>query len=252
MIITLLGLISGLLLGLTGGGGAIITVPALIYGVKLPVIIATTISLFVVGSSALIGSVLRRKEVKFFDAITFAFFGSLSAPLGIYCGKFFPEPALLISFAVLMLIIAFIMFRKSLKTPLLSIVTKESLVKFDPKIIPISLITGFLTGVFGVGGGFLIVPALILFKKLDNKSAVATSLFIIFLISTSSIISKIKTVELDYALVAIFSIGSIIGMFVGSWLAKKINARTTQQLFSIVAALVGLWMLVDNIMKLIK
>ncbi len=248
--IIILGLVSGLLLGITGGGGAIITVPALIYGIKIPMMIATTMSLVVVGSSALIGSILRRKEVKFFDAISFAFLGSLSAPLGIYCGKFFREPILLISFGSLMLVIAFIMFRKSLKNSAnLSLVPKQSS-KFDIKIIPIALITGFLTGVFGVGGGFLIVPALILFKKLDNKSAVATSLFIIFLISTTSIISKLKTVELDYYLVTVFSLGSIIGMLVGSWLAKKINAKLTQQLFAGVAALVGAWMLFDNIIRL--
>lgn len=182
--IILLGIAGGVLLGLTGGGGAIVAVPVLVYGVGLPIKTATTMSLLVVGVSAVIGTLLRQQEVAWRNGVVFAVIGSISAPLGVKAAQIFSESLLIGSFALLMLLIAMITLRKSLQaTPVLKSSLPSTGSVTVVKIIPIAMLTGFLTGLFGVGGGFIIVPALVILSKMENKPAVATSLFIISLLS---------------------------------------------------------------------
>ncbi len=250
--IILLGIAGGVLLGLTGGGGAIVAVPVLVYGVGLPIKTATTMSLLVVGVSAVIGTLLRRQEVAWRNGVVFAVIGSISAPLGVKAAQIFSESLLIGSFALLMLLIAMITLRKSLQaTPVL----KSSLPLTGSvavvKIIPIAMLTGFLTGLFGVGGGFIIVPALVILNKMENKPAVATSLFIISLLSMFSLLNKIAVIEVDFKLAAIFLFGSIIGMLFGSFVAKKITNRLSQQIFAGVAGILGILMLNNSITKLL-
>lgn len=253
MVIILLGICSGLLLGLTGGGGAIIAVPVLVYGLALPIKIATTMSLLVVGISALVGTLLRRREVAWRNGIVFAIIGSFSAPLGIKVAQIFSEPLLIGSFGVLMLLIAALTLRKNLQRATVVII-QPAVSQFGAllKIIPIAILTGFLTGLFGVGGGFIIVPALVLLGGMENKPAVATSLFIISLLSIFSLFNKIAVIEVDFKLAAIFLCGSIIGMLLGSFVAKKITNRLSQQIFAGVAALLGIFMLINSVTKLLS
>lgn len=242
----LFGIFSGILLGLTGGGGAIVAVPVLVYGMQIPIKIATTMSLMVVGISALIGTLLRHKEVYWRNGFVFAIIGSISAPLGIKVAQIFSEPLLIGCFALLMLIIAIITFHKSLKSN-----NKESQSN-NPlkvvKIIPAATLAGFLTGLFGVGGGFIIVPALIILGGMANKPAVATSLFIISLLSIFSLGNKISIIELDFNLTAIFIMGSIAGMIAGSVIARKISNRISQRIFAAVSAGFGIFMMIKSIM----
>ena len=113
MLITILGFFSGLLLGITGGGGAIVSVPALVYGLHMPMQVATTLSLFVVGGSAMLGTYLKRKEVDWKKGIIFAIFGGLASPIGAYLAGRISETVLIGSFAILMLLVSFLMLRKS-------------------------------------------------------------------------------------------------------------------------------------------
>ena len=253
MLIILLGLFSGLLLGLTGGGGAIVAVPALVYGLHVPIKIATTMSLLVVGVSAIVGTLLHRKEVHWRNGLIFAIIGSISAPLGIKAAQVFSEPLLIGSFALLMLLVSVITFRKSLKN---KDVTNNEFIKSSRvqeffKMLPIAILTGFLTGLFGVGGGFIIVPALVILSGMTNKPAVATSLFIISLLSAFSMINKISVIEVDFNLATIFMLGSILGMLAGSFIAKKITNQLSQRIFAAVAAILGVFMLINCLTKLL-
>lgn len=244
MFTILLGAFSGVLLGLTGGGGAIIAVPVLVYGIHLSMKIATTMSLMVVGASALIGVLLRYKEVSWRNGFIFAIIGSISAPLGIKVAQIFSESLLIGCFALLMLIIAVTTFHKSLKSNV-----KEDHDRTPVKavkIIPAAILTGFLIGLFGVGGGFIIVPALMILGEMDNKPAVATSLFIISLLSIFSLVNKLAVIKLDFNLTVIFMLGSIAGMFVGSIISKKITNISSQRIFAAVSAGFGIFMMIKS------
>lgn len=254
MLISLLGLFSGLLMGVTGGGGAIVSIPILIYGLHIPIKVATTLSLVVVGGSALIGTAIRRKDVYWRKGFVFAILGSLASPVGVLAAKAFSEPFLIGSFSILMLFVATLMAKKSFaakkEEPLAVMMVSNGWQDFR-NILPIALFTGFLTGLFGVGGGFMIVPALVLLGKINNRSAVATSLFVIFLISLSSIFGKLSHVTLDITLTSLFLAGSISGMFIGSAISKKISNRLSQRVFAFIAACLGIYMLIDSITKFI-
>lgn len=245
MFTILLGAFSGILLGLTGGGGAIVAVPVLVYGIDLPIKVATTMSLMVVGASALIGVLLRHKEVYWRDGFIFAIIGSISAPLGIKVAQIFSESLLIGCFAVLMLVIAVITFQKSLK---LNVKEDHGRIPVKVvKIVPAAVLAGFLTGLFGVGGGFIIVPALMILGKMDNKPAVATSLFIISLLSIFSLVNKLSVIKLDFNLTVTFMLGSIAGMFVGSIISKKITNTSSQRIFAVVSAGFGVFMMIKSI-----
>lgn len=228
-------------------------VPVLVYGVHIPIKAATTMSLLVVGVSALIGTFLRYKEVYWRNGFIFAIIGSLSAPLGIKAAQVFSESVLIGCFALLMLLISAITFRKSFRSNIkksCNSVPTSNLREFI-KIIPVAMLTGFLTGLFGVGGGFIIVPALVFLSGMANKPAVATSLFIISLLSIFSMVNKISVIEIDFNLAVIFILGSIVGMFAGSSVAKKITNRITQRIFAAVAAVLGIFMLINGITKIL-
>ena len=246
MLIIVLGLISGLLLGITGGGGAIVSVPALVYGLHMPMQIATTLSLFVVGGSALLGTILKRKQVAWGKGLIFAILGSLFSPVGSFLAKRFSESSLIAGFAILMLIVAVLMFKRSnAKSPPLN----NSATNNQWLVVIVAILTGLLTGFFGVGGGFMIVPALVLLNKLENKTAAATSLFIISLISISSLANKVAEIELDVKLVLIFMLGSLLGMLAGNYISQKISNKLSQRIFAATSALLGVYMLIDSVLK---
>lgn len=248
MLITILGFFSGLLLGITGGGGAIVSVPALVYGLHMPMQVATTLSLFVVGGSAMLGTYLKRKEVDWKKGIIFAIFGGLASPIGAYLAGRISETVLIGSFAILMLLVSFLMLRKSFfkaKSSDLNQARKSSDNNIW-QILPVALFTGLLTGFFGVGGGFMIVPALVILNRMDNKPAAATSLFIITLISLVSIMNKVHEITVDFKLVSIFMFGSILGMIFGSMISQKISSHISQRIFAIIAFILGVYMLFDS------
>ena len=250
MLIILLGLISGLLLGITGGGGAIVSVPALVYGLHMPMQVATTMSLFVVGGSALLGTILKRKQVAWGKGLIFAILGSLFSPVGSFLAKRFSESSLIASFAILMLIVAVLMFKRSnTKSPPLNNSQPSAPHNTQWLVVIVAICTGLLTGFFGVGGGFMIVPALVLLNKLENKTAAATSLFIISLISISSLANKVTEIELDVQLIIIFMLGSVLGMLAGNYISQKISNKLSQRIFAAISALLGIYMLIDSVLK---
>jgi uncharacterized membrane protein YfcA len=249
-----LGAVVGLSLGLTGGGGAIFAVPLLVYGLDLAPRTAVGVSLVTVGATAAVGCLqrFRAQQVELPTGLLFAGAGMLSAPLGAWLARRLPEPLLLLLFAALMATIAVRMARSARKAPAGLASTADALddnagpsCRRDPEgklrltsrcatvLAGVGLGTGVLTGLFGVGGGFIIVPALVTFSGMGMQRAVGTSLLVISLVSVSGIVSHFAVGEpLPVALTLAFLAGSVAGLWGGTRIARRLSGPRLQQVFA--------------------
>lgn len=250
MVLTFLGyaaaLLIGLSLGLIGGGGSILTVPILVYLLAVPATLATAYSLFVVGTTSLIGAYKYQKQglVEFKTALAFG----LPAFVGVYSTRRWLIPALpetimqignyeisknqliMLVFAIVMLMASTAMIRpKKTKPhkPAMSPALKVSLTAAE------GLIVGGVTGFVGAGGGFLIIPALVLLADLEMKRAIATSLLIIAVKSLIGFIGDLQVAAdfIQWQMLLIFTSISIAGIFIGSHLTKFIDGQHLKQGF---------------------
>ena len=238
------GAFSGLLLGLVGGGGSILTVPALIYLLGQRVGPATTISLAVVGLNAAFGGFQKYRQQRdslcLDYALALALLGLVGAQAGNWLNKTLPEKVTLGGFALLMLIVAGLM----LHPPKLSQVEGEELSPLRNRWLwvgSIGLGLGFLTGLFGVGGGFLIVPALVLLLDFPMRYATATSLVIIALNSISALAGRWPLAGFDTGLALTLVVSGIAGIWAGSKLADRIPDKTLRKLFAWLVIGLGLY-----------
>ena len=233
----------GLVLGLIGGGGSILTVPLLVYLLSVEPVLATAYSLFIVGSTALVGAIgnAQKGMVDFKTAIIFA----IPAFIAVYSTRKFLVPAIpyelfsfddflitkdigiMIFFALIMLFASISMIRNKRKES-----NEETEINYNyPLIIGEGFLVGVLTGIAGAGGGFLIIPALVLLAKLSMKKAVATSLLIIAIKSLIGFIGDVQNLEIDWSFLVIFSALSIGGIFIGIWLNKFIDGKKLKKGF---------------------
>lgn len=236
-------LIIGIILGLIGGGGSILTVPVLVYLMYINPVTATAYSLFIVGFAALVGAFqnMRKGLVDFKTAIVF----SIPAFIAVYIARKYIVPAIpdelfsvgefvmtkdvgiMLFFAVIMLLASFSMIRSNTRE-------SETITEVHynyPLIILEGVIVGILTGIVGAGGGFLIIPALVLLAKLPMKKAVATSLLIIALKSLIGFIGDVENLDIDWNFLSVFTGLSVIGMFLGTWFSKFINGKKLKKGF---------------------
>jgi uncharacterized membrane protein YfcA len=258
----LLGALVGFSLGLTGGGGAIFAVPLLVYGVGVPAREAVGVSLLTVGSTSLVGFVQRawRGMVEFPTGLLFAMAGMLGAPVGSWLADRIPEPILLILFAVLMLVIAARMWSKAqdatARLPIIADDQAGPTCRRDPEgqlritsqcavlLGLVGLGAGVLSGMFGVGGGFIIVPALVVFSGMGMQRAIGTSLLVITLISASGTASHwLAGKDLSLGTAGLFTTGSIAGLFAGSGLAQRLAGPTLQKVFAAAIVVVALYVM---------
>ena len=233
----------GVVLGLIGGGGSILSVPVLVYLMHINPVTATAYSLFIVGFAAMVGAFKNMKKglVDYRTAIVFA----IPAFIAVYVTRRFVVPAIpdtilsigdfvltknigvMLFFAILMLLASFSMIRSKSKG-----LTEDSEVRYNyPLILVEGLIIGFLTGLVGAGGGFLIIPALVLLAKLPMKKAVATSLLIIAVKSLIGFMGDLENIEIDWAFLLSFKSLSVMGIFVGTWLSKFIDGKKLKKGF---------------------
>lgn len=253
------GVIVGLSLGLTGGGGAIFAVPLLVYWIGVEPRVAVTVSLVTVAATALVGAIERwhRGQVEVRTGLLFAAAGMLTAPLGGWLGDRLPPAALLVAFAVLMLVIAVRMWRKAGDSgeraaacvfaggvgPTCSRDAEGKLrmtTRCFALLTLVGLVVGLLSGLFGVGGGFLIVPALVAFATMDVFRAVGTSLFVMTLVGASAVVAQLtagRAVPLD--VVGSFVAGSVPALFAGSWLARRLGGPTLARTFAVAIIVVA-------------
>lgn len=245
----------GISLGLIGSGGSILTVPVLVYLFRVDAVLATGYSLFIVGVSALIGSIsyflkglvniktalvfgipsifaVFYTRAKIIPAIPDELFtiGNLIVTKGVF---------LLLLFAVLMILASYRMIRSGKIT--LENNPKEEQVFNYPLILIEGIVVGVLTGLVGAGGGFLIIPALVLLSKLPMKEAVGTSLAIIAAKSIIGFFGETGTHTIDWPLILSVSGFAVLGIFMGSALSKKIDGKKLKPAFGYFVLVMGIY-----------
>lgn len=233
----------GLSLGLIGGGGSILTVPILVYFLGVEAHEAVGMSLAVVGATSLFGSYLhyRRDNVNFSSGLLFGIAGIFGAFLGSPLTKLVSPNILLLIFGGLMFIVAVSMlWRKNYaegKIPSKQILWKAILAGFG---------VGVLTGFLGVGGGFLIVPALVMFGGLEMKKAIGTSLFVIFLNCIAGLIGHASQNHFDWSLTVLVMLLAVVGTILGTILSHKLAAHRLQKMFAVLVLAVAVLLFAKN------
>ena len=235
----LLGAIIGASLGLIGAGGAILAVPGLVAVLGLSVTAATTSSTIIVGSAALAG-VLRRRNTGTVDikiGLTFSAVGIVGTIIGTFLLRVVPENVTLVMFALLMFGAAYAMCCRESPEP------KSEKPKWHLVVIAATFV-GILTGLLGIGGGFLIVPALILFLKVPTKVATGTSLVAITANSLLAFGLRFEFWDqIPVAEIAVFTVSAITASLILSPIAQRMNARHLQWAFSVVIVIVATYTL---------
>jgi hypothetical protein len=240
-----LAVLIGLSLGMLGGGGAIVTLPVLVYVAGIPLHKAVGMSIAVVGATSLIGSFVQYLRGHFHAQATllFALTGMVGAYFGAGLTHLLPPFVLMLLFACLMLVVGGVMLRGRRET--------DGQGECRPlRCLAIGAAVGVLTGFLGVGGGFLIVPMLVLFAGLDMTKAVGSSLAIIALNSISGLVGQLRYTELDWVLTAGFLAVALIGMLIGLALAGRIPEQTLRKLFAGFVIAVGGVLLITNVIAL--
>jgi uncharacterized membrane protein YfcA len=240
----LLAVLIGLSLGLMGGGGSILTVPILVYVLGMNAKLSIALSLAIVGVTSLVGSYshYRAGNLNLKIASVFTPFAMGGTFIGAKLSAFLTGSTQLIIFAVVMLIAAFFMFRGRAE---IEADEKDKKLNY-PLIIGEGIFVGILTGIVGVGGGFMIVPALVLLGKVPMKEAVGTSLIIIAFKSFAGFAGYLGQVEVPWGFLAIFTGFTIVGILVGSALVKYVSQEKLKKGFAIFLVVMGIFILYKN------
>ena len=247
------GMIVGMSLGLTGGGGSIFALPLLTYGLGVPVGAALGVSLASVGASAGFGAALRlrAREIELQAGLIFSVMGMIVAPIGAMIGHRIASDVLLSGFATMTGCVGMRMWHKRSDAPVKPgpCVTNghRKLTAGCYAMLSIAgAAAGLLSGLFGVGGGFVIVPSL-LYAGIKIHRAVATSLMVIFLISVSGIVANIvQGQQLPVRVTVLFLGGCLAGMHVGSALGARLSGSALQKTFAVAMWLVAVFILARN------
>lgn len=257
------GMLVGLSLGLTGGGGAIFAVPLLVYWIGVDPPTAIAISLVTIVVTAGIGAAERWRygQVEFSTGFVFAIAGMVTAPLGSLVGGWLPPQPLLVTFAILMIVIAVRMWRTANDAterlpPAAVAAGSGPACRRDPEgrlritsrcatvLALVGVSVGFLSGLFGVGGGFLIVPALVTFAAMGVPRAVGTSLLVMTFVGFTAVVSQTaagRAIPLDLS--AGFVAGSVPGLFAGSAIGRRLTGPRLARGFAIVIVLVAMFVI---------
>ena len=249
-------LLIGLILGLIGGGGSILTVPIFVYVLGVSPVLATSYSLFVVGFTAMVGAV-RNYQSNMIDLKAGVIF-AIPAFIGVFFSRKFILPeipnqlisfnsflltkdiAIMLFFALIMFVAAFFMLKDRTQT------NSNKEIKYNIPLLTIDgLIIGVLTGLVGAGGGFLIIPALVFFAKLPMKKAVATSLMIIAIKSLIGFTGDLGQLQIDWIFLLSFTAVSVIGIFIGIYFNQFVKEKHLKKGF-------GLFIIIMSISIIIK
>ena len=245
-----IGFTIGLTLGLLGGGGSILTVPALVYLVGQTPQSAVTTSLAIVGANSAVGALFHQRSGTFNwkVALIFGGTGMVVAYLAAGISNLLSPALLMVLFATLMLLVGTLMLlQKNAELESQSVRTGKNLVWAS---VFAGSGVGLLTGVLGVGGGFLIVPALVLLVGLPMFQAVGTSLAIIAANSLAGLLGHLGG-QFDLGITVFFVIAGVAGTFTGSKLSHRLPADRLRQLFAIFVILLAIFLIADNAPKLL-
>lgn len=233
----------GLSLGSIGGGGSILTVPILVYLLDVPPHEAVAMSLAVVGATSLFGSYLhyRADNVSFSSGLLFGGAGIIGAFLGAPLTRLFSPGAMLLIFGILMFVVAVSMLWRKRQA--------EDATPHKPhpaQAVLAGLGVGVLTGFLGVGGGFLIVPALVFFGGLSVKKAIGTSLFVILLNCVAGLVGHMSQNAFDWQLTGIVTTLAVSGAVGGTFLSHRLAAHRLQKMFAALVLGVGAFLVMKN------
>jgi len=250
----------GISLGLIGSGGSILTVPVLVYLFSVDAVSATAYSLFIVGFTAAIGSIAYFKKglVNIKTAVVFG----IPSIIAVFFTRAYIVPAIpkevfsvgnfivtksilmLLLFAILMIAASFSMIKKNKQK---DNELKEGQQQFNyPMILLEGLLVGIVTGLVGAGGGFLIIPALVLLSKIPMKEAVGTSLVIIAAKSLIGFFGESNETLIDWSLLMIISLVATSGIFIGMFLSKKIDGAKLKPLFGWFVLVMGVYIIIKE------
>jgi uncharacterized membrane protein YfcA len=250
----------GVTLGLIGGGGSILTVPVLVYLFRVDAVLATAYSLFIVGVTSVVGSASYFKKglVNVKTAIVFG----IPSIVAVYFTRAVIVPAipaevfsvgdfvvtnsilLMLLFAILMIVASYSMIKKDKKVGPIVEPTEQ---KFNyPLILIEGTVVGILTGLVGAGGGFLIIPALVVLSKLPMKEAVGTSLVIIAAKSIIGFFGEGGETLIDYVFLAKITAFAIVGIFIGMALSKKIDGAKLKPAFGWFVLVMGIYIMLKE------
>ena len=253
----------GVVLGLIGGGGSILTLPVLVYLFGTEPVIATAYSLFIVGVAAVAGTLknMSQKLVDFKTALIFA----LPAFIAVYLTRRYLVPSLpdlllslgdfslskdvgiMVFFALIMVFASISMIRDRRKEA--DADSEKTEPKYNyPLIVLEGFVVGVLTGIVGAGGGFLIIPALVLLAKLPMKKAVATSLLIIAIKSLIGFIGDIQVIEIDWIFLLIFALLSVVGIFIGVRLNQIVPGQKLKKGFGWFVLVMGVFIVLRELL----
>lgn len=237
----------GLSLGLVGGGGSIVTVPILVYVAGLPPRQAVALSLAIVGATAAVGALLnlRSGNTDLRAAALFGVTGMVGALVGAPLTRMVPEPVLMLIFAALMVVVGQRMLRASEEPP------AEAALQCQPARCALAGFgVGVVTGFLGVGGGFLIVPALLRFARAPMRKAVGTSLLIIALNSASGFAAHLGEAQGLLTLAIAFTAVAVVGMGIGTALSHRLQPQSLKSAFGGLALVVAAYLIVMNVRPL--
>ncbi|OLS61608.1 sulfite exporter TauE/SafE family protein [Pseudomonas putida] len=247
-----LGAIVGLILALTGAGGGILAVPLLVFGLGLTMVEAGPVGLLAVGLAASVGAILgwRQGLVRYRAAFFIAALGLLTAPLGLWLAHRLPNAPLALGFSAVLVYACSRMFfkaRRELRGESPCANRQMQPCVLNPLqgrlrwTLPCAralaftgMLSGLLSGLLGVGGGFVIIPALGRYTNLDMKSMVATSLAVIALVSTGSVLTASLSGVMHWAVGAPFAVGALLGLLGGRQVAHHLAGPRLQQAFALV------------------
>ncbi|MBN8590195.1 MAG: sulfite exporter TauE/SafE family protein [Anaerolineae bacterium] len=236
-------------LGLLGGGGSILTVPALVYLIGQTPQVAVTTSLAIVGANSALGALFHRSQgtLNWRVALFFGGTGMIFSYLAAGVSKQVSPTVLMVAFAALMLIVGVLLVRQRPTT------TKpNSLDELKVwKVIVGGAVVGLLTGILGVGGGFLIVPALVMLVGMPMHQAVGTSLLVIAMNSLAGFLGHLSGLTLDLSLIATFVVAGLVGTLAGSRLGKRLDPALLRKFFAVFVIGLALFLLIDNLPNLL-
>lgn len=258
-----LGSIIGAVLALTGAGGGILAVPLLVFGLGLSMAQAAPIGLLAVGLAAAVGATLglRQGIVRYRAALFIAVIGVMLTPCGLWLAHRLPNQPLALGFAAVMVFACLRIYRKA--SAELRHGRPPPRAAFRPCVVnPVvgrlrwtlpcarslaltGVLSGLLSGLLGVGGGFVIVPALTRYTDLDVKSITATSLAVIALVSTGSVLSASLSGRLQWPVGLPFASGAVIGLLLGTAMAGYLKGPRLQQLFAMSGLLAALLLVIN-------
>jgi uncharacterized membrane protein YfcA len=246
-----LGTLVGAILALTGAGGGILAVPLLVFGLGLSMVEAAPVGLMAVALAAWIGALLglRKGIVRYRAAGFIAGIGIVMTPLGLWLAHQLPNRPLALGFALVLTYACLRIYRKAAhelhhgepapRAAFLPCVLNQQVGRLRwtlpcaRSLAITGVVAGLLSGLLGVGGGFVIIPALTRYTDLDQKSIVATSLAVIALVSTASVVTATLSGAMHWPVAVPFAVGAVVGLVAGLQAAKYIAGPRLQQIFAL-------------------